>query len=212
MGSRPVPACRLTRVPPANESPARKAGRSQGFVSGGAWWPTVTSVIVELRPLSDADVEQHCAGEDDLTVRRLTGAPGTIQATLAHFNQLAANAAAGAGKRGFGVWLDGRLAGYVDADPDNRDHLEVGDVNLSYAVHPWARGRGVAPAAVRLLCGYLRDQQIGTRAAIRVEPDNTASVRVAEKCEFSLAGTFASSTDTHRDGTPITFNLYLLEL
>lgn len=169
-------------------------------------------MTVELRELSDADVAAHNAGEDDLTVRWLTGAPGTVETTLAHFRRLAANAAAGAGKRGFGVWLDGRLAGYIDADPDIRDQLGDGDVNLSYAVHPWARGRGVAPTAVRLLCSYLRDHQIGTRAAIRVEPDNTASVRVAEKCGFSFACTFQSTTDTHADGTPILFSLYLLDL
>lgn len=147
-----------------------------------------------------------------MTVRWLTGAPGTIEATLAHVHRLAANPAAGIGKRGFGMWLDGRLAGYIDADPDNRDHLGAGDVNLSYAVHPWARGRGVAPAAVRLLCSYLRDREIGTRAAIRVELDNIASVRVAEKCGFTYAGSFGSTTDTHPDGTPITFRLYLLDL
>lgn len=45
------------------------------------------------------------------------------------------------------VWLDGRLAGYVDCDPEVRDGLAAGDVNVSYAVHPWARGRGVAVEA-----------------------------------------------------------------
>ena len=169
-------------------------------------------VPIELRPLCEADVAAHNAGEDDLTVRYLTGGYGTVESTLAHVAVLARNAAEGRGKRGFGVWLDGRLAGYVECDPDNDDGLEPGDVNLSYAVHPWARGRGVATQAVRAICVFVRDHQIGSRAAIRVEAENVASVRVAEKCGFVHARDFVSATDTHDDGSPVTFSLYLREL
>ena len=86
------------------------------------------------------------------------------------------------------------------------------DVNLSYAVHPWARGRGVAPAAVALLCDFVRKHRIGSRAALRVEPENVASVRVAEKCGFTHVGDFVSTTDTHADGSPVTMSLYLRAL
>jgi RimJ/RimL family protein N-acetyltransferase len=153
-------------------------------------------------------VEAHNAGEDELTVRYLTGGYGTVESTLAHVAALARNAAEGRGKRGFGVWLGGRLAGYVDCDPDNDDGLEPDDVNLSYAVHPWARGRGVASAAVAMLCDYVRGNQIGSRAAIRVQAENAASVRVAEKCGFTFVREFVSGTDTH-DDSPVTFRLYL---
>lgn len=105
------------------------------------------------------------------------------------------------------MWLDGRLAGYVDCDPDTGDGLEAGDVNVSYAVHPWARGRGVAVEAVRLVCAFVRANHIGTRAAIRVDPENEASVRVARKCGFSYMRDFASTIDTLDDGTPVTLEL-----
>ncbi len=169
-------------------------------------------MTIEFRQLSQADVAAHCAGVDELTVRWLTGGYGTIEGTSSYFEWLAHNAAAGAGKRGFGVWLDGLLAGYVDCDPDNRDGLKQGDVNLSYAVHPWARGRGVAAAAVRLICDFVRTTDIGTRAAIRVAPGNTASVRVAEKCGFTHVRDFVSGTDTHDDGSAVTLSLYVLSL
>jgi RimJ/RimL family protein N-acetyltransferase len=145
-------------------------------------------------------------------VRWLTGGYGTVEGTATYFEWLAGNAAAGRGKRGFGVLLDGRLAGYVDCDPDVRDGLGAGDVNVSYAVHPWARGHGVAVEAVRLICAFVRANHIGTRAAIRVDPENEASVRVARKCGFSYVHDFVSATDTHHDGTPVTFSLYLLDL
>jgi RimJ/RimL family protein N-acetyltransferase len=173
---------------------------------------TVHAVIIELRPLTRADAAAHCAGEDEQTVRWLTGGYGTVEGTAAYFDWLARNAVAERGKRGFGVWLDGHLAGYVDCDPDVGDGLEAGVVNVSYAVHPWARGRGVAVEAVRLICAFVGANQIGKRAAIRVEPENEASVRVALKCGFSYVRDFVSTTDTHDDGTPVTLSLYLLDL
>ena len=163
---------------------------------------------VTLRALTEADVEAHIAGEDEHTVRWLNGAPGTAETTAAHFRKLAGNARAGRGKRGFGVCLDDRLAGYVDCDPDVLDGLEPGDVNIGYAVHPWARGRGVAGEAVRLILEYMRANRIGTRAAIRVGPGNIASVRVAEKCGFVYVRDFTSGTDEQADGTPAQMRLY----
>lgn len=168
--------------------------------------------IVELRPLVPADAEAHCAGEDELTVRWLTGGYGTVEQTIEHFDQLAANAAAGVGKRGFGVWVGGRLGGYVDFDPDLDDGIEVDDVNVSYAVHPWARGRGVAAESVGLVCAVLRSDGIGARAAIRADPDNLASLRVAEKAGFSYVRDFVSGTDRHPDGTPAMLSLFVLDL
>lgn len=85
-------------------------------------------------------------------------------------------------------------------------------MNVSYAVHRWARGRGVAVEAVRLICAFVRANHIGTRAAIRVDPENNASVRVAYKSAFTYARDFVSSTDTHDDGTPVTLSLYFLGL
>ncbi len=106
----------------------------------------------------------------------------------------------------------GRLCGYIDYDPDNDDGIDPQDVSISYAVHPSARGQGVAVEAVRLICDVLRMNEIGTRAAIRVEPDNPASVRVAEKSGFRYGRDFPSTTDTLADGTPTTLSLYLLDL
>ncbi len=168
-------------------------------------------VTTELRPLVAADAPAHCRGEDGLTVRWLTGGYGDLAGTVAYFERLARNAAAGTGKRGFGVWRSGRLCGYVDFDPDV-EALEPGEVNLAYAVHPWARGQGVAVEAVRLVCEVLRRQRVGRRAAIRVEPENTASVRVAEKAGFTHARTIVSPTEVRADGSPVTHRVYLLDL
>ncbi|MFC9688661.1 GNAT family N-acetyltransferase [Kribbella sp. NPDC056951] len=169
-------------------------------------------MTIELRPLTAADAEAHCAGEDELTVRWLTGGYGDVDGTIEYFELLAGNADRGVGKRGLGIWKSGRLAGYIDYTPDLDDGLEPDDVALAYAVHPWARGQGVAVEALGLLCDILRADNIGTRAAIRVEPDNVASVRVAQKAGFRYVRDFPSNRDTQPDGTPTTFSLYLLDL
>ena len=169
-------------------------------------------MAIELRPLTAADAAAHCAGEDELTVRWLTGGYGDVEGTIEYFAWLAGNADAGVGKRGLGVWMSGRLCGYIDYDPDNDDGIEPEDVSISYAVHPWARGQGVAVEAVRLICDVTRTKRVGTRAAIRVEPENTASVLVAEKSGFRYVRDFSSARDTHADGTPTTLSLYLLDL
>jgi RimJ/RimL family protein N-acetyltransferase len=173
---------------------------------------TVWQVTIELKPLTAADAEAHCAGEDELTVRWLTGGYGDVEGTIEYFEWLAGNAAAGVGKRGFGIWKAGRLGGYIDYTPDLDDGLDPGDVALAYAVHPWARGQGVAVEAVGLVSEFLRAGGVGTRAAIRVEPENLASVRVAQKAGFRYVRDFPSNRDTLPDGTPTTFSLYLLDL
>lgn len=154
----------------------------------------------------------HCAGEDELTVRWLTGGYGDVEGTIEYFEWLESEADAGARKRASGVWLSGRLCGYIDYDPDLDDGIEPEDVSLSYSVHPWARGQGVAVEAVRLICEVLRTNHIGRRAAIRVEPENLRSVRVAEKSGFRYVRDFHSTSDTGPDGTPTTLSLFLLDL
>ncbi len=78
-------------------------------------------MTISLRRLTAA--EAHCDGEDEATIKWSTGGYGTASSTLAHFQRLALNEAAARGKRGFGVWLGDRLAGYVDCDPENSDGL-----------------------------------------------------------------------------------------
>jgi RimJ/RimL family protein N-acetyltransferase len=168
--------------------------------------------MVELRAFTDADIEAHNAGEDGETVRWLSGRAGTVHSTRRHFAMLADNASRGAGKRGFAIWLDDKLAGYIDFDPETNDLPAAGDVNISYAVHPWARRRAVATTAVLLVCNYIADNDIGDRAIIRADPQNTASLGVAERSGFRFIAEIASMTDCHPDGSPVVYVTYALDL
>jgi RimJ/RimL family protein N-acetyltransferase len=169
-------------------------------------------MTIEVRPFTTADAEAHCAGEDELIVRWHTGGYGDVKGTIEYFEWLASEAEAGAGKRPFGVWMSGRLCGYIDYNPDLDDGIEAGDVSLSYSVHPWARGQGVAVEAVRLICDIIRTKHIGRRAAILVEPENLRSVRVAEKAGFRYVRDLRSASNKQADGSPTTYRLYLLDL
>ncbi|MFN6548357.1 GNAT family N-acetyltransferase [Mycolicibacterium nivoides] len=151
--------------------------------------------MIELRTLGESDIGAHMAGEDAAVIKWLNGAPGTWDSTQRHFEMLAANAAGGVGKRGFGVWLDGELAGYIDFDPDGTDLPSPGDVNIAYAVHPWARRRGVATEAVLLVCEQLRQDGTAERAIIRTDPMNRASIGVARACGFRPVSASVSGRD-----------------
>ena len=140
--------------------------------------------MIELRPLTVDDIAAHNAGEDADTVRWLSGFAATEDSTRRHFAVLTDNAARGQGKRGFGIWWAGRLAGYIDPDPDDPELPAPGDVNIASAVHPWARRRGIAAAAVDQLCTHLEREGIGRRAVIRTAPDDVASMEVARRCRF----------------------------
>ena len=79
----------------------------------------------------------------------------------------------------------GDLLGSVDLRVPDWEHM-VGE--LGYLVAAPARGRGVAPAAVRLLSDWgLGEVGLG-RIEIYVEPGNDASARVAEKAGFEREG------------------------
>ena len=91
--------------------------------------------------------------------------------------------------------LDGEeFVGYAVTGPIDWDGLEV---ELGYAVSPWARGRGVATATLRLLTQWAFDQGLHRLTAL-ISVDNPASARVAEKVGYSFEGVLRSVHD--RDG------------
>jgi RimJ/RimL family protein N-acetyltransferase len=70
----------------------------------------------------------------------------------------------------------------------------------------------VATTAVLLVCNYIADNDIGDRAIIRADPQNTASLGVAERSGFGFIAEIASMTDRHPDGSPVVYVTYALDL
>jgi RimJ/RimL family protein N-acetyltransferase len=63
---------------------------------------------------------------------------------------------------------------------------------VSFWVAPEARGQGAATRALRLLAGWAFDSLRLTRLELFIEPDNTASQRMAERCGFVREGLLRS--------------------
>lgn len=159
--------------------------RRPGKLSHRATLPTYPpDVQISIEPLRPEDASAIVAAEDEQTVRWLSESTSTVRGTARYIAQLDRDAEQYRRKRAFGIWLDGTCVGTVDYDPDVADGLEPGDVNIAYGVAPWVRGRGIAVRAVELICGMLREREVGTRAVIRTDERNLASVRVAEKAGF----------------------------
>ncbi len=63
-----------------------------------------------------------------------------------------------------------------------------GSAALGYWMLPHARGRGLATRAVRLVARWAHDDLGITILEIAAEPQNTGSIRVAERSGFKLVG------------------------
>jgi RimJ/RimL family protein N-acetyltransferase len=150
---------------------------------------------VTLRPFRIEDVVAHIAGEDPQTVRWLNeGHASTTASTTRWIRSHEVAHARRDGELVFAVERDGLLSGMVAANLDHEVFAgRPGDVNLSYCIYHWARGRGTARLAVGQLCDWLAAEGLGRRAVARVEPANTSSLRVIRAVPgFTLQGTFGS--------------------
>jgi RimJ/RimL family protein N-acetyltransferase len=84
---------------------------------------------------------------------------------------------------------DGRFVGLAALVTIDRDAQEA---EAGYIVSPEARGRGVAVRALRLLSDWALDELELERLELRITAENTASIRVAERCGFLRDGVLRS--------------------
>ena len=82
----------------------------------------------------------------------------------------------------YGIYLDGRLVGFV-----NDCGIEDEDIEIGYVVHPDYQGRGYATEAVKAVIGELREMGFRKVMAGFFE-ENEASRRVMEKCGMRQTG------------------------
>ena len=86
------------------------------------------------------------------------------------------------------IVVDGSVVGWVDHDrDDDRWWLALEEVNIGYHVFPEHRCRGHATRAVHLMLEHLRAGTGWKIATLLIHPDNTASLKVAERNGFQRA-------------------------
>ncbi len=90
-------------------------------------------------------------------------------------------------REGFAIVEDGTFLGLALAPS-----IVDGTAELGYVVAPAARGRGLAPAALRMLTDWAFAERGVARAELRISTSNGASQRVAEKAGYIRDGVLRS--------------------
>jgi RimJ/RimL family protein N-acetyltransferase len=151
--------------------------------NAGVEQETISAGEIILRPFAEEDIPWVYAVSLDPAVQRYLEIPLPYRVEHAeHFVREMAIAAWGRRERAEFVVeqaRDGTRLGRVGLGLD-----PLGGAQIGYWMDPAARGRGVATAAVRALCGWAFD---GLRLGLiewRAEVGNVASRRVAEKAGF----------------------------
>ncbi|MDR8409335.1 GNAT family N-acetyltransferase [Nonomuraea sp. 3-1Str] len=148
-----------------------------------------------LRAPAESDVEGMTAtGADPVAARFLTSLPSPYTERDAREHLAVAARRWEEGGAEFTIAQNGAYAGGLRVSaPDPWGAVEIG-----YLVAPWARGKGVATAAVRAVTEWLFDQGVH-RVELRVAAENVASLRVALKAGFREEGRRRDARET-RDG------------
>lgn len=172
----------------------------------GPWWslPTLEGARVVARPLLPSDDIRLTEGGGDPVVQRwIPAMPSPYGlADAAAFRESTVDAAANGVAFSWGLAdaVTDTLLGAVAIPHRSDTGVEVG-----YWLHPDARGRGYARAAVDLVVDHAFTPRglggIGAlRAYLRIDELNTASIAVARACGFTMAGTERAG-QVRRDGT-----------
>lgn len=154
--------------------------------------PTIETERLILRHHRREDFD-HCAamwGNPEV-VRYIGGKPFTREEVWARLLRYAGHWA----WLGFGFWAmeeksTGGFAGELGFAEFMRD-LDppiVGTPEIGWVLSPHAQGKGYATEAVRAAVAWGDAKFNGARTVCLIAPENTASIRVAQKCGYREAG------------------------
>jgi RimJ/RimL family protein N-acetyltransferase len=144
--------------------------------------------------MTQADAADHLAGEDEPTVRWLSGGVGTPETVSRWIDRNLESWRTEGAIRSFGIRdaATDTLIGMVEANLALAG-LRSGAANISYGLSAPARGRGYASRAVELMCSYLGAETPTDVVVIQVDPENEMSLRVPGRTRFKYVGTRISS-------------------
>lgn len=158
--------------------------------------------VVSLRLLADSDLPHVVAAVRDPLIPRYTTIPDPYserearqwQRSSAHGLALGTDLATVVVDA-----VDGTLLGAVGLHGTG---AASGRCSAGYWLAADARGRGLATRALRLLCEYAFAELAVARIELWIEPENSASVAVAERVGFEREGllrSFMPIRDVRRD-------------
>jgi RimJ/RimL family protein N-acetyltransferase len=165
--------------------------------------PGLTDGVVVLRPFEPGDVQAVRDACQDPDIQRFLPLP-------THYTEAVAEAYVARTRR---QWSEGTTAAFAVVEAADPRHV-VGAINVAvvdavgtsgYWVAPWARGRGVATRALRLLTDWaLRPPDAGLGLGVvllEIRPDNLASQHVARAAGYRCVGSIdVNATTGETDG------------
>jgi RimJ/RimL family protein N-acetyltransferase len=150
--------------------------------------PSFETDRLVLRGHTVADFDD-CAAlwSDPVVTRHIGGRPSTREDAWSRLLRYAGHWTL----LGFGYWVvreksSGRFVGEVGFADFERD-IEPpfdGAPEAGWVLAPWAHGKGLATEAVSGAIGWIGQRFGGVRTVCIIDPDNVASIRVAEKCGY----------------------------
>jgi RimJ/RimL family protein N-acetyltransferase len=162
--------------------------------------------VVALRAWAPEDADAVFAACQDPEIARFLPIPQPY--TEASAREFIANCRAdwdGDDERSFAITdsTTGAVVGLIARHQRAKHRVEFG-----YWLAPWARGKGYATRALRLVVDWSLAQGF-VRFELRTHPDNGASGAVARRAGFAFEGV-RRAWDTDRDGNPEDKVFYVL--
>jgi RimJ/RimL family protein N-acetyltransferase len=157
--------------------------------------PVLADEVIRLRPARVEDVPAIVRACQDPDIQRFTFVPNDYTEDLAR-----AWVAGAPGERERGEALQLAVA---SAETDElvgtagllRFSWPHRTAEIGYWVAPWARGRGIAVRATRLLAPWALGTLGLARVTCEIDPDNAASRLVAERAGFVFEGILRSAIE-----------------
>ena len=154
--------------------------------------PVLESVRLRLRPHSEADFEACSAlWSDPVVVRHTTGRPQTSEEVWWRLLRYVGHWAV----LGFGYWvIEEKLTGAFIGEIGFADFRRTIVPSMTVPEAGWAlttssHGKGYATEALQVITAWGDLHFRDGKTACIISPENTASVRVAEKCGYKQAAT-----------------------
>ena len=152
--------------------------------------PVIHTEHLTLRGHRLEDYEDCCAmWGDPIVTRHIGGKPSTRQQTWSRILTYGGHW----GMLGFGYWVieetaTGRFVGEVGFADFKRAIAPAmqGAPELGYALTPAFHGKGYATEAIQAAIAWADEHLGALRSVCLIDPENAASIRVAEKSGYSV--------------------------